>query len=100
MLDFSHLFDMLRHVAGEPATVTGTTVSFLSSADDCFMAAFELPGDAVASLEASSCATGREGQAPDRGQRHRRLGSLLAGHDARRGVSPTITAPLRGVLGS
>jgi predicted dehydrogenase len=59
--DFSHLFDMLRHLAGEPLTVTATAQSILSDADDTFLAGFELPGGATASLEASSCATGWKG---------------------------------------
>jgi predicted dehydrogenase len=60
--DFAHLFDMLRHLAGEPQTVMATAQRILSDADDAFIAAFELPGGATASLEASSCATGWKGR--------------------------------------
>jgi predicted dehydrogenase len=60
--DFSHLFDTLRHLAGEPLSVTATAQRVLSDADDTFLAGFELPGGATASLEASSCATGWKGR--------------------------------------
>jgi predicted dehydrogenase len=56
--DFSHLFDMLRHLVGEPLSVFGSAKSILSEADDTFLAGFEMLGGATASLEASSCATG------------------------------------------
>ncbi|HET6507850.1 MAG TPA: Gfo/Idh/MocA family oxidoreductase [Baekduia sp.] len=56
--DFSHLFDMLRHVVGEPRSVVGTAQPILTGADDTFLAGFEMAGGATASLEASSCATG------------------------------------------
>ena len=56
--DFSHLFDMLRHLVGEPLSATGSAHRILSDADDTFLAGFEMPGGATASLEASSCATG------------------------------------------
>jgi predicted dehydrogenase len=62
VLDFSHLFDMLRHLAGEPRTVVAVTTRFLGSADDSFIAACQLSGPATASLEASSCATGWKGR--------------------------------------
>jgi predicted dehydrogenase len=56
--DFSHLFDMLCHLAGEPLSVSGWAKSILSDADDAFLGGFELVGGATASLEGSSCATG------------------------------------------
>jgi predicted dehydrogenase len=55
---FSHLFDMLRHLAGEPLTVIGWAKTILSDEDDAFLGGFELEGGATASLEGSSCATG------------------------------------------
>lgn len=60
--DFSHLFDMLRHLAGEPGSVIASAQSILSDADDAFLAGFELPGGATAALEGSSCATGWKGR--------------------------------------
>jgi predicted dehydrogenase len=60
--DFSHLFDMLRHLVGEPVSVIGSATSILSEADDTFLGGFEMPGGATASLEASSCATGWKGR--------------------------------------
>ena len=62
VLDFCHLFDMLRHLVGEPLSVVALTTSFLSESDDSFLAALELPNDATGSLEASSCATGWKGR--------------------------------------
>jgi predicted dehydrogenase len=56
--DFSHLFDMLRHLVGEPLSVVGSAKSILTDADDAFLCGFEMPEGATASLEASSCATG------------------------------------------
>jgi predicted dehydrogenase len=61
LLDLCHLFDMLRHLAGEPGSVVGTTSTFLSDFEDSFIAAFDLPEGAVALLEGSSCATGWKG---------------------------------------
>jgi len=60
--DFSHLFDMLRHLVGEPLSVVGSAQSILSEADDAFLGGFEMPDGATASLEASSCATGWKGR--------------------------------------
>jgi predicted dehydrogenase len=54
---FSHLFDMLRHLAGEPRSVVGWAKTVLSQEDDAFLGGFELAGG-TASLEGSSCATG------------------------------------------
>jgi predicted dehydrogenase len=60
--DFCHLFDMLRHLVGEPTSVVGSVKSILSPADDTFLAGFDMPAGATASLEASSCATGWKGR--------------------------------------
>jgi len=60
--DFSHLFDMLRHLVGEPLSVVGSARSILSDADDTFLGGFDMPDGATASLEASSCATGWKGR--------------------------------------
>ncbi len=59
---YAHLFDMLRHLVGEPASVVGTAQSILTTEDDAFIGAYELPGGASASLEGSSCATGWKGR--------------------------------------
>jgi predicted dehydrogenase len=58
VLDFSHLLDMMRHMVGEPLSVSALTSSFMSAADDCYAAVFELQGSGTATLEASRCATG------------------------------------------
>jgi predicted dehydrogenase len=58
----SHLFDMLRHLAGEPQSVSGWAKSILSDEDDAFLGAFEMGSGATASLEGSSCATGWKGR--------------------------------------
>jgi predicted dehydrogenase len=60
--DFSHLLDMLRHLAGEPLSVAGQTTSFYSEGDDAFLATLELADGGTASLEASRCATGWKGR--------------------------------------
>jgi len=60
--DYSHLVDMLRHLAGEPLSVSAYTARFLSESEDAFVATLELPDGAVASLEASRCATGWKGR--------------------------------------
>jgi predicted dehydrogenase len=60
--DFSHLFDLLRHLVGEPDSVIGSAKSILSDADDTFLAGFDFADGATASLEASSCATGWKGR--------------------------------------
>jgi predicted dehydrogenase len=60
--DFSHLFDMLRHLVGEPQSVVGWAKSILTDADDAFLGGFEMDGGATASLEGSSCATGWKGR--------------------------------------
>jgi predicted dehydrogenase len=60
--DYSHLIDMLRVLAGEPASVMAQTTRWHSEADDAFQALFALPGGGTASLEASRCATGWKGR--------------------------------------
>jgi predicted dehydrogenase len=62
VLDYVHLVDMLRWLAGEPLSVRAQTVSFVSDVDDAFAAMLELPGGAVAWLEASRCALGWKGR--------------------------------------
>ncbi len=91
---FSHLFDMLRHLAGEPVSVVGSAKSILSDEDDTFLGGFELANGATASLEGSSCATGWKGRNRIETQLHRGLG--LVGHggvqqaprDVHRGPAP------------
>ena len=62
VLDYSHLVDMLRFLAGEPAALSASTTSFVSDREDAFAATLELPGGALATLEASRCATGWKGR--------------------------------------
>jgi predicted dehydrogenase len=62
ILDYSHLVDMLRFLAGEPASVSAQTASFVSATEDQFAAILDLPGDATATLEASRCALGWKGR--------------------------------------
>jgi predicted dehydrogenase len=59
---YAHLFDMLRHLVGEPTSVVGTAQSILTEVEDAFLGGFELPGGVSASLEGSSCATGWKGR--------------------------------------
>jgi predicted dehydrogenase len=59
---FAHLFDMLRHLAGEPRSVIAWAQTILSDEDDAFLGGFELANGATASLEGSSCATGWKGR--------------------------------------
>jgi predicted dehydrogenase len=61
VLDYSHLVDMLRFLAGEPTSVSATTSRLVSDIDDAFTAVFELEGGLVAALEASRVATGWKG---------------------------------------
>ena len=58
VLDFSHLLDMLHHLAGEPRSVTAMTSRFGGKSDDSYAAFFQLDGPSTATLEASRCATG------------------------------------------
>jgi predicted dehydrogenase len=62
VLDFSHLLDMLRHLAGEPRTVSAVTSRLVSESDDCYAAILQLEGPAMATLEASRIATGWKGR--------------------------------------
>ena len=61
VLDYSHLVDLLRHLAAEPLSVSAYAAAFVSAEEDAYVAAAELPGGALASLEASRCATGWKG---------------------------------------
>lgn len=58
VLDFSHIIDMLRHLAGEPLSLSATTSYFGGDSDDCYAAFLDLPQAGTATLEASRCATG------------------------------------------
>jgi predicted dehydrogenase len=60
--DYSHLADMLRHLAGEPRSMVADVASFLSPTDDAFQAVLRLPGGGTAVLDASRCATGWKGR--------------------------------------
>ena len=61
VLDYCHLVDMLRFLAGEPTAVAGHTATFVSPTEDQFAALLELPAGATATLEASRCALGWKG---------------------------------------
>ena len=62
VLDYSHIVDLLRHLAAEPETVTARATRFVSNQEDAYAAALDLPGGALASLEASRCATSWKGR--------------------------------------
>ncbi len=62
VLDYCHLVDMLRFLAGEPAAVSAQTSKFVSQTEDQFAAVLELAGGATATLEASCCALGWKGR--------------------------------------
>ncbi|MBA2536005.1 MAG: Gfo/Idh/MocA family oxidoreductase [Actinobacteria bacterium] len=62
VLDYSHIVDLLRHLAGEPLSVSAYVTSFASEAEDAYAAALRLPGNAVGTLEASRFATGWKGR--------------------------------------
>jgi predicted dehydrogenase len=62
VLDYAHLVDMLRFLAGEPESVTARVSSFVSDVDDAYAAVRELPGGATATLEASRVASGWKGR--------------------------------------
>jgi predicted dehydrogenase len=62
VLDYAHLVDMLRFLVGEPDAVTARTASFVSDVDDAYAAMLELPGGALATLEASRVASGWKGR--------------------------------------
>jgi predicted dehydrogenase len=61
VLDYAHLVDMLRFLAGEPTAVSAHTASFASDVDDAYTAVLTLPNGATAALEASRVATGWKG---------------------------------------
>ena len=61
VLDYSHLVDLLRHLVAAPLSVSAYASAFVSAAEDAYVAAAELPDGALASLEASRCATGWKG---------------------------------------
>jgi predicted dehydrogenase len=74
--DYSHIVDLLRFFAGEPKGLTAHTARFIEErpspdgsgallpveVEDAYAAAFELEGGAMATLEASRCATGWKGR--------------------------------------
>jgi predicted dehydrogenase len=62
VLDYAHVVDMLRFLAGEPEAVLAQTATFVSPNEDQFAAVFELPNGATATLEASRCALGWKGR--------------------------------------
>ncbi len=62
IFDYSHLVDMLRHLAGEPIAVTARASSFVSESEDAYTAILDLPDGVVASLEASRVARGWKGR--------------------------------------
>jgi predicted dehydrogenase len=61
VLDYSHIVDLLRHLAGEPIAVSAHATSFRSRDEDAYVAALDLPERAIASLEARF-ATGWKGR--------------------------------------
>jgi predicted dehydrogenase len=60
--DYSHVLDMLRHLAGEPQSVIARTTCLMSQTEDAFQALLDLPEGGTATLEASRCATGWKGR--------------------------------------
>lgn len=62
IFDYSHLVDMLRHLAGAPRTVSARATSFLSESEDAYVATLEMASGAVATLEASRVAVGWKGR--------------------------------------
>jgi predicted dehydrogenase len=60
--DYSHVLDMLHHLAGEPRSVIARTTSLMSDTEDAFQALLALPDGGTATLEASRCATGWKGR--------------------------------------
>jgi predicted dehydrogenase len=62
VLDYIHLVDMLRFLAGEPEALSATTASFVSPTEDQFSAVLDLPRGVTATLEASRCALGWKGR--------------------------------------
>jgi len=62
VLDYVHVVDMLRFLAGEPEAVSAQRATFVSPTEDQFAALLDLPGGATATLEASRCALGWKGR--------------------------------------
>ena len=62
VLDYCHLVDMLRFLAGEPRRLVAQTASVVSANEDQFAAVLELAGGVTATLEASRCALGWKGR--------------------------------------
>jgi len=62
VLDYVHVVDMLRFLAGEPEALAARTATFVSPSEDQFAAVLDLPGGATATLEASRCALGWKGR--------------------------------------
>jgi predicted dehydrogenase len=62
VLDYVHLVDMLRFLAGEPQSLSAHLATFVSPLEDQFAAVLDLPGGATATLEASRCALGWKGR--------------------------------------
>lgn len=60
--DYSHLFDMVLHLVGEPVSVSGQLATFFGPSDDAFLANLDLPDGGTVSLQASRCATGWKGR--------------------------------------
>lgn len=74
--DYSHLLDLMRYLAGEPLMVSATASRFVDQrpdpadptlmlpveTEDAYAAVIELQGGAIATLEASRCATGWKGR--------------------------------------
>jgi threonine dehydrogenase-like Zn-dependent dehydrogenase len=50
VLDFSHILDMLRHLAGEPLALSAMTSHFGGDGDDCYAAFLDLPQAGTATL--------------------------------------------------
>jgi predicted dehydrogenase len=62
VLDYVHLVDMLRFLAGEPEALSAQTSAFVSPTEDQFAAVLDLADGATATLEASRCALGWKGR--------------------------------------
>ena len=74
--DYSHIIDLLRFLVGEPLALTAQTMRFIEErpapdrsgtllpveVEDAYAAVLELEGGAMATLEASRCATGWKGR--------------------------------------
>jgi len=74
--DYSHVVDLMRHLAGEPASLSARTFTFVEerpapddpsrqqpvASEDAYAAIVELAGGGVATLDCSRCATGWKGR--------------------------------------